>query len=100
MTDGKSQHELKQVAQQLGRNVDAQAEDLDQFVVAFGAGDDRGVAVVGELSAGVLGEAPDHPVLAAVDDHVGDERGQIFPRRDREQMILSLAAGDLAQCGV
>ncbi|MHC2439567.1 hypothetical protein ACVMB0_006942 [Bradyrhizobium sp. USDA 4451] len=91
---------LQQVAQQLGRNVDAQPEDLDQFVVAFGARDDAGITVLGELGAGILGEAADHLVLAAIYDHVGDRSGQVFPRRDRVQMVLALAAGDLAQRGV
>ena len=49
----------QQIAQEFDRQVDAQPEDLDQFVVAIGAGDDAGIAGFREARAGVVGELAD-----------------------------------------
>ena len=86
-----------QVAQALPRKVDAQAEDLGQLVVVSGARDDAGIAGFREPRAGIVGEPPDHPNFAAVDDHVGDLLGQMGAAGNGEQVILSLGAGDLEQ---
>src|SRR6185312_16815321 len=79
------------------RKIGAQAEDFDQFVVCAGAGDDGGKAFVGEPRAGIVGQLADHLAFAAIDDDVGDGGGEVGPPGNGEQMILSLAAGDLDQ---
>jgi hypothetical protein len=86
-----------QVVPALRRQVDAQAEDLGQLVVVSGARDDAGIAGLREPGAGIVGEPPDHPHFAAVDDHVGDLLGQMGAAGNGEQVILSLGAGDLEQ---
>ena len=87
----------QQVAQILDRKIEPEAEDLDQFVVPVGAGDDAGVAGFRKMRAGIVRKAADHLAVAAVDDHVGDFLGKVGPPGDREQVILSLGAGNLDQ---
>ena len=50
-----------QVAQALHRQVEAQAEDLDQLVVVSGAGDDAGIAGLRKLRAGIVREPAGSP---------------------------------------
>ena len=87
----------QQVMQEFHGKIEAKAEDLDQLVVGFGVGDHAGIAGFGKPRGRVFRQPADDPGFAALDDHVGDRFGQIVPRRDREQMILSLDAGDLDQ---
>ena len=87
----------QQVAQILDREIEPKAEDLDQLIVALGAGDDVGIAGLGKVRARIVRELADHPAVAAIDDHVGDFLGQVGPARNGEQVILSLGAGNLDQ---
>ena len=87
----------QQIAHAIYRQIAAKAENLDQFVVNGGAGDDVGIAFLGKLRAGIVGQFADHLVFAAIDDDVGHRRGQVGPAGNGEQVILPLAAGDLDQ---
>jgi hypothetical protein len=87
----------QQIAHAIFRQIAAKAENLDQFVVGRGAGDDVGIASLGKLRAGIVGQFADHLAFAAIDDHVGHGRGQVGPAGNGEQVILPLAAGDLDQ---
>ncbi len=60
-------------------------------------GDQAGIAGLGKTRGGIVRQPADDPGFAAPDDHIGDCFGQIIPRRDCEQMVLSLDAGDLDQ---
>ena len=87
----------QQIAHAICRQIGAKAENLDQFVVGRGAGDDAGKAFIGKPRAGIVGQFADHLAFAAIDDDVGDGGGQVGPAGNGEQMVLSLAAGDLDQ---
>ena len=70
----------QQFTQEFDRKIDAEAENLDQFVVVLGAGDDAGIAGFGELRAGIVRQLANDLAFAAIDDHVGDGLGQVGPR--------------------
>ena len=75
------------------RDVAPEADHRGQVVVAGRALDQHAEAGIGKTRAAVLDHRVDDLTVAALHQHVGDRLAQRFTLRDREQVLLTLAAG-------
>ena len=65
------------------------------FVIGLGMRNHAVKSGFGKARACVVGEFANDPGFTAIDDHVGDDLGQVRPPGNGEQMVLPLCLGDL-----
>ena len=88
-------HAFQQAAENMERDVDAQAEFLQKRLVGPGFVDDLGVRFLRQLRPRILGKRGDDLRISSLHKDVGQRRAETASPGNRQQMRLALGHGNL-----